>query len=277
VAAALWELVWSGEATNDAFTPLRSPRATLHRTAARAAPPPPTSAAGGRRLRRRRGATGTPALAGRWSQTAPLFRGATEAERSRARAELLLERHGIVTRSGVKAEGVPGGFGGVYGELSALETLGGTRRGYFVEGLGGAQFALPGALERLRDLRVVEGEPETLVLASADPANPYGAALPWPDPARGRASRAAGAHVVLVDGLAVLYVERGGRSLLPLVDDDPAAPDRLGPAMAALVEAGPPRRRPGPEARARGGRPGVRVRVGGPAAGRRASDARRAA
>ncbi len=143
-----------------------------------------------------------------------------------------------MTRPGVRSEAVPGGFGGVYGELSALETLGGTRRGYFVEGLGGAQFALPGALERLRDLRTVEGDPETLVLAAADPANPYGAALPWPERAEGRASRAAGAHVVLVDGAAVLYVERGGRSLLPLLDEDPDGPDQLGPAVAALVDAG---------------------------------------
>ena len=108
----------------------------------------------------------------------------------RALAELLLERQGIVTRDGVRGEGVAGGYGAVYGELRALETLGVCRRGYFVEGLGGAQFALPGAVERLRELRPREGdEPEPLVLAAADPAQPYGAALPWPKRSGGRAAR----------------------------------------------------------------------------------------
>src|SRR5919202_1884378 len=95
-------------------------------------------------------------------------------------AELLLERQGIVTRDGVRAEGIPGGYGAVYAELRALETLGLCRRGYFVEGLGGAQFALGGAVERLRELRERGEEPSALVLAAADPAQPYGAALPWP-------------------------------------------------------------------------------------------------
>jgi ATP-dependent Lhr-like helicase len=123
----------------------------------------------------------------------------------------------------------------VYGELRALETLGVCRRGYFVEGLGGAQFALPGAVERLRELRSGGGgedEPEVLVLAAADPAQPYGAALPWPRRAGARAARVAGAWVVLLDGEAALYVERGGRSLVPLRDPDPAW---LRPALAALV------------------------------------------
>jgi ATP-dependent helicase Lhr and Lhr-like helicase len=152
----------------------------------------------------------------------------------RALAELLLERHGIVTRDGVRAEGIPGGYGSVYGELKALETLGLCRRGYFVEGLGGAQFALGGAVERLRELRPREGdEPDALVLAAADPAQPYGAALPWPKRAGARAARVAGAKVVLRGGEPALFVERGGRSLVPLRDPDE---DWLRPALAALVE-----------------------------------------
>ena len=146
-------------------------------------------------------------------------------------AELLLERQGIVTRDGVRAEGISGGYGAVYGELKALETVGACRRGYFVEGLGGAQFALPGAVERLRELRKVEDE-EPLVLAAADPAQPYGGVLPWPRRAAARAARVAGAHVVLLGGEAALYVERGGRSLLPLREPDP---EWLRPAVEALV------------------------------------------
>jgi ATP-dependent Lhr-like helicase len=113
----------------------------------------------------------------------------------------------------VRAEGIPGGYAAVYQELRKLETLGLCRRGYFVEGLGGAQFALPGAVERLRD-RPEESRP--LVLAAADSAQPYGAALPWPKRAGARAARVAGAHVVLLDGEPGLFVERGGRSLVPL-------------------------------------------------------------
>jgi ATP-dependent Lhr-like helicase len=149
-------------------------------------------------------------------------------------AELLLERHGIVTRDGVRAEGLPGGYGSVYGELKALETLGLCRRGYFVEGLGGAQFALGGAVERLRELRPREGdEPDALVLAAADPAQPYGAALPWPKRAGARAARVAGAKVVLLGGEPALFVERGGRSLVPLRDPEESW---LRHALAALVE-----------------------------------------
>ena len=112
-----------------------------------------------------------------------------------------------MTRDGVRAEGIAGGYGAVYGELKALETLGLCRRGYFVEGLGGAQFALGGAVERLRELRPRDGdEPEPLVLAAADPAQPYGAALPWPRREGGRAARVAGAHVVLLGGEPALFV-----------------------------------------------------------------------
>jgi len=215
---ALWDLVWAGEVTNDAWTPLRAGR--------RHGVPRPE-----RRPRRfsRSRTTGVSATQGRWSPAARLFRGAPE---RRALAELLLERQGIVTRDGVRAEGIPGGYGAVYAELRALETLGLCRRGYFVEGLGGAQFALGGAVERLRELREAGEEPAARVLAAADPAQPYGAALPWPRRVGARASRVAGAHVVLLAGEAVLYVERGGRSLVPLRDPEEAW---LVPALAALV------------------------------------------
>src|SRR5579884_2542047 len=217
---ALWDLVWSGEVTNDSWAPLRAER--------RYQPPRPDRRA--RRFSRARAHRPT-ATQGRWSLAAELFWGG-EPDR-RALAELLLERHGVVTRDAVRAEGVPGGYGAVYGELRALETLGSCRRGYFVEGLGGAQFALGGAVERLRELRPREDdEPEPLVLAAADPAQPYGAAIPWPKRSGGRAARVAGAHVVLLGGEAVLYVERGGRSLVPLREPAEAW---LRPALAALV------------------------------------------
>jgi ATP-dependent Lhr-like helicase len=121
----------------------------------------------------------------------------------------------------VRAEGVPGGFAGVYPVLRALEEAGRARRGWFVAGLGGAQFASPGAVDRLRALREPSpDETRALVLAATDPAQPYGAALAWPEHP-GRPARAAGAFVVLVDGAAVAYVERGGRSLLTF----PTGPD----------------------------------------------------
>jgi ATP-dependent Lhr-like helicase len=171
------------------------------------------------------------ATQGRWSLTDRLFAGKPD---RRALAELLLERQGILTRDGVRGEGIPGGYGAVYAELRALETLGVCRRGYFVEGLGGAQFALPGVVERLRELRPREDEDqEPLVLAAADPAQPYGAALPWPKRSGARAARVAGAHVVLLGGEAALFVERGGRSLVPLREPDE---EWLRPGLAALVD-----------------------------------------
>ncbi len=224
----LWELVWNGEVTNDAWAPLRAER--------RYGVPAPE-----RRPRRfsRSRVSGAVATAGRWSLTGRLFETGERTPQSvggtadrRALAELLLERQGIVTRDGVRAEGIPGGYGAVYGELKALETVGACRRGYFVEGLGGAQFALPGAVERLRELRDLADD-DPLVLAAADPAQPYGGVLPWPRRAAARAARVAGAHVVLLGGQAALYVERGGRSLLPLRDPEP---EWLRPAVGALVD-----------------------------------------
>jgi ATP-dependent Lhr-like helicase len=225
---ALWDLVWAGEVTNDSWAPLRARRRFDAGKPERRA----------RRFSRTRATRPAPTQ-GRWSLASRLFApGGLEAREPdrRALAELLLERHGIVTRDGVRGEGVRGGYGAVYGELRALETLGVCRRGYFVEGLGGAQFALPGAVERLRELRAVGGgvgEPEALVLAAADPAQPYGGALPWPRRAGARAARVAGAWVVILDGLAALYVERSGRSLVPLREPDP---EWLRPALRALVD-----------------------------------------
>jgi ATP-dependent helicase Lhr and Lhr-like helicase len=219
---ALWELVWAGEVTNDAWTPLRAGRRYGVPKAERRP----------RRFSRRR-ATGVTATQGRWSLTGSIFAG--EPDR-RALAELMLERQGIVTRDGVRAEGIAGGYGAVYGELRALETLGLCRRGYFVEGLGGAQFALGGAVERLRELRPRDAgtrSVDALVLAAADPAQPYGAALPWPKRAGARAARVAGAQVVLLGGYPALFVERGGKTIVPLRDPDE---EWLRPALAALVE-----------------------------------------
>ncbi|CAN5318898.1 ATP-dependent helicase [soil metagenome] len=218
---ALWDLVWAGEVTNDAWTPLRAGRRYQVPRPQRGRP---------RRFSRQRSA-GIMATQGRWSLTDRLFSGQPD---PRALAELLLERQGIVTRDGVRGEGIPGGYGAVYGQFRALETLGVCRRGYFVEGLGGAQFAIPGAVERLRELPPREDEePEALVLPAADPAQPYGAALPWPKRADGRAARVAGAQVVLLGGQPALFVERGGRSLVPLRDPEEGW---LRVALAALVD-----------------------------------------
>jgi len=151
----------------------------------------------------------------------------------RAQAELLLERYGIVTRETVLAEGIPGGLSTLYGELSNLEMLGTARRGYFVEGQGGAQFALAGAVERLRSLPRVDDE--YLVLAATDPSNPYGASLSWPKRPEGRRpARTAGAYLLTRNGSPLLYVERGGRGILRLLEVEGQA---LLDAVAQLVEA----------------------------------------
>jgi ATP-dependent Lhr-like helicase len=235
---ALWDLVWAGEVTNDAWAPLRAPRQTL---AAHALAGPARARGGGLRAGRRfggpslrAGRSGTSAqVQGRWSLTLALFGEQASREQSsrsegieqlrgrrRALAELLLERYGVLTREQVSAEGIAGGFSALYAALTELETLGVCRRGYFVEGLGGAQFALPGAVERLRS-RAGDGETSTLVLAAVDPAQPYGAVLPWPRRAgqTRRPSRVAGAYVVFVAHEPVLYLERGGRGIVTLASE----------------------------------------------------------
>ncbi len=229
---ALWDLVWAGEITNDTFAPLRALRWPRRGGVRRTARP---SARLGTRM-------GPPEAAGRWSLVADALRTSaalreggepTGTEQRAALAGTLLERHGVVTRDAVAAEGARGGFGAVYPVYREMEERGRVRRGYFIEGLGGAQFALTGAVDRLRSMRrdaagATAAGPDlrTLLLAAADPANPYGAALPWPrDETRHQRtpSRSAGAYVVLHDGEVVLYLERGGRSLLTFRPfDDPA-------------------------------------------------------
>ena len=207
VLSALWDLVWAGEVTNDTLAPLRALTARRSRAMPRAGSRPRPGA-----LRR----TGPPAGAGRWSLVAPLLEPPpSPTEVAHARALQLLDRHGVLTREAVLSEGVPGGFAGVYGVLKALEMSGKVRRGYFVDGLGAAQFAVPGAVDRIRAFRgSVRGEePTAVLLAATDPAQPYGAALPWPE-GPGRPARQAGAFVALVDGELAAFLERGARSLL---------------------------------------------------------------
>ncbi|WOF22447.1 ATP-dependent helicase [Microbacterium betulae] len=235
VVDALWSLVWTGRVTNDTFAPLRTllaggsqshkvarrtPRTRLYRgvtfrpTTASAPPRPP-------------------ALGGRWS----LLPGAEEdaAVRATASASLLLDRYGVVTRGPVQSEGVPGGFAQMYRILAGFEQAGHCRRGYFVEGLGAAQFAASATIDRLRQFAAVpEPAPlRALTLAATDPANPYGAALGWPalEAVAHRPGRKAGALVVLVDGALALYLERGGRTVLQFAEDE----ERLDAACRDLV------------------------------------------
>ncbi len=221
---SLWDLVWAGEVTNDTLAPLRAYAGSTRRTNRRSGKPRPGS------LRR----AGPPAGAGRWSLVADLGASASATEQALERAERLLDRYGVVSREAVLAEGTPGGFAGVYPVLRAMEEAGTARRGYFVAGLGAAQFASLGAVDRLRDLRDPPADPQVRTLATADPAQPYGAALPWPD-ASGRPSRAAGAFVVLVDGSPAAYLERGAKTLLTFGDADPSV---WAPAIAALAKDG---------------------------------------
>jgi ATP-dependent Lhr-like helicase len=220
---ALWGLVWAGEVTNDTFASLRA--LSMPRSRSKATPRP------GRLV-----GLGPPRAAGRWSMVADLVgEDRTPTERGHALATALLERHGVVTREAVASEGIAGGYASVYPVLRAMEESGRARRGYFVAGLGAAQFALPGAVDRLRAVRDDDAG-GVRILAATDPAQPYGAALPWPrgsDDERLPLQRAAGAYVVLVDGAAVLYLERGGRSLVTL----PAAADgeRRERAVAGLA------------------------------------------
>ncbi|MCY3539886.1 MAG: DEAD/DEAH box helicase [bacterium] len=217
--SALWDLVWSGEITNDTLTPVR---AVLFRRMA--------ASPSRRRSRNRLPSTMPPSSSGRWSLVSDLCREPTpDTEWASAWTELLLERQGVVTRPGAQAENIPGGLTALYPVLNHLEEIGSIRRGYFVEGLGGLQFALPGAVDRLR----TEGHNQgVVVLAAADPANPYGTLLPWPDEAEGRASRSAGAYVILHDGRPLLFLERGGRTATLLTGD----PDLHGYAADALSE-----------------------------------------
>jgi ATP-dependent Lhr-like helicase len=201
---ALWDLVWSGEVTNDTFAPLRLLGPVARRPASRPRMPRLTQ----------------PRATGRWSLVSDVVgAGANATERLHAEAGVLLQRHGVLTREAVVAEGWHGGFASLYPVLRAMEESGRIRRGYFVEGLGGSQFALPGAVDRMRSLRESGGG--IVALAATDPANAFGNMLPWPE-TDGRMSRAAGAYCVIDDGRLVLYLERGGRSLLTNGDVQPA-------------------------------------------------------
>ncbi|MDO8307277.1 MAG: DEAD/DEAH box helicase [Actinomycetota bacterium] len=220
---ALWSLVWSGVVTNDSWSPLRARidgRGSTRPTQGRRRPALPSR-------------SGPPAASGRWVVTADGH--VTPAERARAVGDALLERYGIVTRGSVANERIEGGFAALYRVLSAFEDAGRCRRTYAVDGLGAAQFAVAVAVDRLRGLRR-EREPRVVVLAATDPAQAYGAALPWPalPEGAGRPARRAGAVVVLVDGSPVAYVDRGGRSALAWTQDA----SLLVPAMRALAADG---------------------------------------
>ncbi len=228
VLVALWDLVWAGEVTNDSLAPVRS---MLSGKGTKAAATP---AAKRRRPRPGRiSATGPPTAAGRWSLVAPLLEPRpTPTASAHARAVQLLERYGVLTREAALGEGNEGGFAGVYPVLKALEEQGKVRRGYFVAGLGAAQFALSGAVDRLRRRG---GEDDLIVVAATDPGQPFGASLPWPE-SNGRPSRSAGALVVIDNGDPLVYIERGGKSLISF--PDAAIRPAWAKALARTVEEG---------------------------------------
>jgi len=239
---ALWNLVWAGLVSNDTFAPLRAlvgSGGSAHRQPRK---PSRTRSYRSRSLPRAAmpARSGTPLVGGRWS-IVPLAE--TEATvRAAATAEILLDRYGVVTRGSVMSERIPGGFALTYKTLSAFEERGRARRGYFIEGLGAAQFATTGAVDRLRSFSRAPGdergaEPTLLVLAATDPANPYGAALPWPQLEGHRPGRKAGALVVLIDGALAFYLERGGKSMLTFTEDR-ADLTRAASALAGLIRGG---------------------------------------
>ncbi len=271
LTVALWELVWAGLVANDTPAPLRALLAGGGSHRSRPAPPRSryrTAGLGAGRLTAGRGGgsllsarSGPPTAAGRWYRLPD--RDLDPTRRATALAETLLERHGVVTRGAVLAENPAGGFAGVYPVFAAMEERGVARRGYFIEGLGAAQFAVPGAVDRLRAGATTAtggwsggagagaagagapGRREAMVLAATDPANPFGAALPWPDravdgedgSAGHRPGRKPGALVVLVDGALALYVERGGRTILSYLDDTPGITEAAH-ALAGAVRSG---------------------------------------
>ena len=245
VQQAIWDLVWAGELTNDTLAPLRASLGTGRAT--HSARRGPVRARGRVSMAAR---SAPPVVAGRWSRLPA--RSTDGTRRTHALAEALLDRHGVVTKGAVMAERIVGGFAGVYPVLKAFEEAGRVRRGYFVEGLGAAQFAAPGAVDRMRALakprddeplwtvpvpggwdaqRRRRDEARAVVLAATDPANPFGAALEWPRLEGHKPGRKAGALVVLVDGTLVLYVERGGKTLLSFTEDE----SLVGPAADALA------------------------------------------
>ena len=219
VLEALWSLTWAGRVTNDTFAPIRSLLAggsQAHRVTRRA---PRTRTYRGMSLART--AARPSSIGGRWSLLPSVDTDA--ARRATVTAGLLLDRYGVVTRGAVQAEGVPGGFAQTYRVLAGFEEAGHCRRGYVIERLGAAQFAASATVDRLRTFAGLADPPprKAVTLAATDPANPYGAALGWPkrDEVSHRPGRKAGGLVVLVDGSLVLYLERGGRTVLCFTDD----------------------------------------------------------
>ncbi len=225
VIEALWDLVWRGDVTNDTFHALRA-----------FTRPKAPGRGGGFRSRR----VAPPSTQGRWSIVGTGT--ATATLRATSVAQQLLNRYGVVTREAPGAENIPGGFGAVYPVLKAMEEGGKVRRGYFVAGLGATQFASAGALDRLRSLREDPEEPETVMIAATDPANPYGAILRWPEGANRTFSRSVGPRVIFVNGRLVCYVGRGEKQLTVLLpDDEPSrsvAGREIARVLASMVTAG---------------------------------------
>ncbi len=217
VERCLWDLAWAGLITNDTFQPLRALKS--------------------RRRLSKRARRSVWSAGGRWSAVRQLVgEPPEETERALARARMLMERYGVASREAAKADGLSGGYSAVYPVLRSMEESGRARRGHFVEGLTGAQFALGGTIDRLRDARRVELEEEVRVLAAVDPAQPWGSLLSWPETsARGKPRRVVGARVVSVGGAPVLYVGKGGRAVLtfPVARDDVI----LGRAVSAWLKA----------------------------------------
>ena len=248
---ALWDLVWAGEVTCDGMAALRATAGSGSggRAAARSGGRGPA----GPRGRARPGsvrALGPPRGQGRWSllsrelvAAGPVSVTGSHTEAGVALAGVLLERHGVLTRDAVRGESIPGGFAGVYPVLKAMEESGRVRRGYFVAGMGGAQFALPGSVDRLRSARGGNAGSggrdgaamQVTVFAATDPANVFGVALPWP--VKGPA-RVPGAYVVQVDGVASAYIERGGKGIVALREMDGTWEDAAVAALARLVAEG---------------------------------------
>jgi len=229
--------VWKGLVTNDTLHPLRAYARSEEKRASRRER--------GRPFRSRR--LVPPAAEGRWSLVlAPQPTKTSATEWAAAMAQQLLTRHGVITRETVAAEAVAGGFTAVYDVLKAMEDTGRVRRGYFVAGLGAAQFAMPAALDLLRSMRDAPDDPRTVVVAATDPANPYGAIVPWPEltpsgtaersPDAGRGpTRSVGALVILVDGHAAAYLRRGERELLLFLPDAEPLRSRVGREVARAL------------------------------------------
>lgn len=231
ISSALWDLVWSGQVTNDTMHSLRAYVSS-------------------QKKRKRGEETNTtyfgmaPEVAGRWSlveQVVGTFVSPTEHAASLARQ--LLERNGVVTRDVFHAESIEGGFASLYPILKALEEAGKIQRGYFIEGRGAAQFASSAALDRLRSFREPEDQPGIVVLAAADPANPYGATLPWPIREDNRIpGRAAGAMVILINGELAAYFGRSEKMLLTFLNvaemDQQRYSEGVARALADLVRHG---------------------------------------